>query len=131
MQNVFTRILCIVTATLFVFAQATPVAIGAPRAARDVASSDDTVEGETVSESVRTMSLLRFGAMVSAEPDSTRADSTDAKFKFPDEKKKHLTRDITVFVIVSAFVAAFVINVFLRGNTDIPTDHSPPGKTVP
>ena len=46
-----------------------------------------------------------------AQPDST-------EFEFPEEGKKHLVRDITVFVIVSAFVAYFLIKVFLEGDKD-------------
>jgi hypothetical protein len=46
-----------------------------------------------------------------AQPDTTG-------FDFPEEEEKHLVRDIAVFVIVSAFVAYFLIKVFLEGDTD-------------
>ena len=69
---------------------------------------------------------LRYGAMIASEPDTSQAG-----FEFPEEEKKHLARDITVFVIASAFIAAFVINVFLKGDTDTPPDNRPPGKTIP
>ena len=46
-----------------------------------------------------------------AQPDST-------EFEFPEEEKKHLARDITVFVIASVFVAYFIIKVFLEGDKD-------------
>jgi hypothetical protein len=42
-----------------------------------------------------------------AEPDSSG-------FEFPDDENKHLVRDITVFLIASAFVAVFLIKVFLE-----------------
>ncbi len=76
--------------------------------------------------------FLRDGAMRRADP----PDTTGSVFDFPEEeeekkKTRHLARDITVFVIASAFVAAFVIEVFIRGDTDTPVDNRPPGKTVP
>ncbi len=73
--------------------------------------------------------FLRDGALRAVEP----PDTSRSVFDFPEEEKKnrHLARDITVFVIVSAFVAAFVIEVFLKGDTDTPVDNKPPGKTIP
>jgi hypothetical protein len=60
-----------------------------------------------------------------AQPDST-------EFEFPEEEKKHLARDITVFVIVSAFVAYFLIKVFLEGDKDEgETDDDGNGKEPP
>jgi len=44
-----------------------------------------------------------------------QADSTE--FEFPEDKKKHLYRDIAVFLIISVAVAYFVIKVFLEGDT--------------
>ncbi|MCH7549755.1 MAG: hypothetical protein IH969_09520 [Candidatus Krumholzibacteriota bacterium] len=74
-----------------------------------------------------TESLLRFGAMAySAEP-----DSTGDEFDFPDDEEGHLARDITVFVIVSAFVAFFVIKVFLEGDTDDTGSDDGGGKDIP
>jgi hypothetical protein len=71
--------------------------------------------------------LLRFGALgYAAEPDST-AD----EFEFPEEEKSHLARDITIFVIVSAFVGFFLIKVFLEGDTDDSGGDGGGGKTVP
>jgi hypothetical protein len=71
--------------------------------------------------------LLRFGALgYAAEPDST-AD----EFDFPDEEQSHLARDITIFVIVSAFVGFFLIKVFLEGDTDDSGGDDGGGKTVP
>jgi len=60
-----------------------------------------------------------------AQPDTT-------EFEFPEEERKHLARDITVFVIVSAFVAYFLIKVFLEGDTDEgESDDSGGGKQPP
>jgi len=71
--------------------------------------------------------LLRFGALAyAAEP-----DSTEEGLEFPEEKESHLARDITVFVIVSAFVGYFIIKVFLEGDTDEETTDTPPGKQIP
>ncbi len=62
---------------------------------------------------------------------SALADTTDTEFpEVEEEGRKHLVRDIGVFLIVSAFVAYFVIKVFLEGDTDQP----PPddgGKVIP
>jgi hypothetical protein len=67
--------------------------------------------------------VLAYGALsASAEPDTT-------DFEFPDDEK-HLARDITVWVIASAFVAFFIIKVFLEEDTDEPDDDSPPGKQI-
>jgi hypothetical protein len=65
----------------------------------------------TPSDSARS---LRYAVPMTggyAQPDST-------EFEFPEEEKKHLARDITVFVIVSVFVAYFLIKVFLEGDKD-------------
>ena len=59
-----------------------------------------------------------------------QADSTE--FDFPEDKKKHLYRDIAVFVIISAAVAYFVIKVFLEGDKDEEeTDDGGSGKPPP
>ena len=59
-----------------------------------------------------------------SQPDTT-------EFEFPEDERKHLTRDITVFVIASAFVAYFIIKVFLEGDTDDETEPTKPGKPIP
>jgi len=67
--------------------------------------------------------VLAYGALkASAEPDST-------EFEFPDDEK-HLARDITVWIIASAFVAFFIIKVFLEEDKDETVDTSPPGKQI-
>jgi hypothetical protein len=58
---------------------------------------------------------LRFGAMSYA---LAQTDTTEGGFEFPEEEKSHVWRDVAIFVIVSAFVAYFVIKVFLEGDTD-------------
>jgi hypothetical protein len=83
-----------------------------------------------VSEKTEGLSIgvpLRFAVSLShryAQPDTT-------EYEFPEEEGKHLIRDLTVFVIVSAFVAYFVIKVFLEGDTE---EEAPPpddGKQPP
>ena len=59
-----------------------------------------------------------------AQPDST-------EFEFPEKEEKHLARDITVFVIVSAFVAYFIIKVFLEGDKDEENTDDGGGKDIP
>ena len=71
--------------------------------------------------------ILRYGALGQvAEP-----DSTEDEFEFPDEEKNHLARDITVFVIASAFVAFFIIKMFLEGDTDSSETDDGGGKPIP
>ena len=62
---------------------------------------------------------------------SAEADSTGDEFEFPEDEESHLARDITVFVIVSAFVAFFVIKVFLEGDTDQTETPDGGGKEIP
>ena len=105
----------------------------------DVFADTPLVSGkETADEAARSPSpdsspsdterSLRFAVPVTggyAQPDST-------EFQFPEEEKKHLARDITVFVIVSVFVAYFLIKVFLEGDKDEgETDDGGNGKQPP
>jgi len=70
---------------------------------------------------------LHFSALElgSAQPDTT------SEFEFPEEDNKHLVRDITVFVIVSAFVAFFLIKVFLEDDPPEQPDDDGGGKVIP
>lgn len=70
---------------------------------------------------------LRFGAMSYA---LAQPDTVEGGFEFPEEEKSHTVRDVAVFVIVSAFVAYFIIKVFLEGDEDEGTTDSG-GKDVP
>jgi hypothetical protein len=57
------------------------------------------------------------------------ADTTD--YEFPeDEERKHLWRDVALWVVVAGFVAYFVIKVFLEEEPDGPTPEDP-GKDPP
>ncbi|MDH3216670.1 MAG: hypothetical protein OEN01_10295, partial [Candidatus Krumholzibacteria bacterium] len=47
------------------------------------------------------------------------ADTTG--YEFPEEEEeKHLIRRVALWVVVSGFVAFFIIKVFLQGDTDTP-----------
>jgi hypothetical protein len=59
-----------------------------------------------------------------AQPDTT-------EFEFPEEESKHLARDITIFVIVSVFVAYFIIKVFLEGDKEDEQQEDGNGKVPP
>jgi len=72
--------------------------------------------------------LLRFGAMSYA---LAQTDTTEGGFEFPEEEKSHLVRDVIIFVVVSAFVAYFVIKVFLEGDTDDDGGDDGGGKPIP
>lgn len=92
--------------------------------AADPAPDGATPSSEAVARAVAAGApVLAYGALnASAEPDTT-------EFEFPDDEK-HLARDITVWVIASAFVAFFIIKVFLEKDKDEPVDNSPPGKQI-
>jgi hypothetical protein len=58
-------------------------------------------------------------------------DSSEDEFFLPkEEDNKKLIRDITVFVIVSAFVAFFIIKVFIEKDEDPPPPDNN-GKPLP
>lgn len=59
----------------------------------------------------------------------TYSDTTE--YEFPEEEKKHLYRDIAVFVIVSAFVAYFIIKVFIEQDEEPADNPGPPPKPLP
>jgi hypothetical protein len=66
-------------------------------------------------------------SFVAAPPDTTDEDD----FFLPEETDhKKLVRDIAVFVIVTAFVAYFIIKVFIEKDPDPPPDDSN-GKPIP
>ena len=68
--------------------------------------------------------VLAFGALgATAEPDTS-------EFEFPDDGEKHLARDITVWVIATAFVAFFIVKVFIEQDDEEPEDNTPPGKQI-
>jgi hypothetical protein len=70
---------------------------------------------------------LRYAATMGhtfAEPDTT-------EFEFPEEEESHLARDITVFLIASAFVGYFIIKVFLEGDTEEQEEEDNDGKPTP
>jgi hypothetical protein len=61
------------------------------------------------------------------------ADTTD--YEFPeDEERKHLWRDVVLWLVVAGFVAYFVIKVFLEKEPEAPPDDNggkdPPGTSV-
>jgi hypothetical protein len=94
---------------------------GKPSANAAASLQQDTPKGSSV------RLPLRFGLALDnayTEPDTT-------EFEFPEEEKKHLVRDVTIFVIASVFVAYFVIKVFLEGDTEEEDTPGNGGKDVP
>ncbi len=60
---------------------------------------------------------------------SAFADTTDLEFPEDEEvNQKNLVRDVSIFIVASAFVAFFLIKVFLEGDTQEPPpdDNSKP-----
>jgi hypothetical protein len=91
-------------------------AAGAERAARPGATPPGSLEGTQVSYRLR--DAVPASSLVAAPPDTTEDD-----FFLPEETdNKNLVRDITVFVIVTAFVAYFIIKVFIENDPDPPPD---------
>jgi hypothetical protein len=110
-------------------AVAAPVAHGSRTAGEAAAwhAAPAPVSTATVADAVSAgVPVLALGGLESAgaEPDTT-------EFEFPDEDKKHLARDITVWLIASAFVAFFIVKVFIEKDEETPPDNKPPGKTIP
>lgn len=110
------------------------VACGLPRPAaragslpRGAGTSSDAAAMEDSGGSPRVPAegpVLALGALSAyAEPDTT-------EFDFPEDESDTLVRDITVWVIASAFVAYFIIKVFLEEDKDEPVDNTPPGKQI-
>jgi hypothetical protein len=91
-----------------------------------IAKGEDTAERAAswrIAEgpgSAQEFSSLQFAQV---EPDTT-------EFQFPEEKGKHLYRDIAVFVVASVFVAVFIIKVFLEKDKDETPDTGTGGKGI-
>lgn len=82
------------------------------------------VDGEDAEGEADTINSLA-GAIPTAyvQPDTT-------EFEFPEDETKHLTRDITIFVIAAAFVGYFIVKVFLQGDTE-EEEEEKKGKEIP
>ena len=104
-----------------------PAGAASPSAAARTPSSGSAIKPHGGRLSVDAANALRYGAFgYAAQP-----DSTEDEFEFPEDKESHLARDITIFVIVSAFVAFFIIKVFLEGDTDETDSTDGGGKPIP
>ncbi len=91
------------------------------------ATGDDAVASAPVSTPPSgTFNSLRYDGWKAA---FARSDSTG--YEFPeDEDDDHLIRDVAVFVVVAAFLAFFIVKVFLEGDeADPPVDDG--GKEIP
>jgi hypothetical protein len=82
-----------------------------------------TVTGREVEAGQPVLAMGAFAAGY-ADPDTT-------EFDFPEDEHKHLVRDIAAWVIASAFVAYFIIKVFIEKDKTSSPDDKPPGKTIP
>jgi hypothetical protein len=62
---------------------------------------------------------------------SAAADTTDLEFPEEEEEDtKHVFRDVGIFIVVSAFLAFFLVKVFIEGDEE----EAPPednGKEIP
>jgi hypothetical protein len=58
-------------------------------------------------------------------------DTTDDGFTLPEEKsKKQLTKEIVMWVVVAAFVAFFIVKVFINSGDDSSGDSGSNGKPI-
>jgi len=115
MQHLITRIVAIIVTVSF-----TSLIVTLPRAGM----AETFGYGKPTADAAAVLKLSASGGFfASSDPDST-------EFQFPEEDN-HLVRDITVFVIVSAFVAFFLIKVFLEGDTDEENGGDDGGKPPP
>jgi hypothetical protein len=88
--------------------------------AAPVAGSEKTAAGHFLRDAVAS-------AGFAAQPPDTVTDD----FYLPEETdKKKLYRDIAVFVVAAAFVAYFIIKVFIEKDEE-PADDGDDGKDVP
>jgi len=100
---------------------------GGAATAAEAAKSGTTAERRVSEREVEAgQPVLAMGAFAAGyvDPDTT-------EFDFPEDDHKHLARDITVWVIASAFVAYFIIKVFIEKDDEPAPDDKPPGKTIP
>ena len=59
------------------------------------------------------------------------AYSDTTEYEFPEEEGKHLYRDIAVFVVVTVFLAFFIIKVFIEEDEPPEEDGGGGGKPIP
>ena len=91
--------------------------------------SDEIASFAIVSKSAKQQSSSDSPYMNTAamQPDSASSGNMDYG---KEEKNGHLIRDISVFLIVSAFVGYFLIKVFIEGETTEPSSNNN-GKVIP
>jgi hypothetical protein len=119
---------CIIAAGLPRRAPATAALRGGASSPDSAASLDLDTAGNPPAPSSRHRvpgaPVLALGAL------NAYADPDTSEFQFPEDDSETLVRDITVWVIASAFVAYFIIKVFLEEEDDEPEDEGPPGKRI-
>ncbi len=104
-----------------------PVSAGDERPAVEESSAPATRGADVAVASYRLRDAIPVAGFVAAPPDTTDEDD----FFLPEETdRRKLMRDITVFLIASAFVAVFIIKVFIEKDEE-PEPVRPPGKSVP
>ncbi len=107
----------------------TVVAVGIPRpssAAPDAPAATPLAAAKRASTHLL-RDAIPIASFVAPPPDSTEDDDF---FLPPETDKKKLFREITVFLIVSAFVAYFIIKVFLEKDKPAPAEPTN-GKPIP
>jgi hypothetical protein len=102
---------------------------GAATADAAVSRTDSTLpstpEATSVAEAAaKGQPVLAMGAL------NAYADPDTSEFEFPEDENKHLVRDITVWLVAAAFVAFFIIKVFIEEDEEAPPDDTPPGKQI-
>lgn len=117
MINLKQTLAVVLTVALIIYTLPRPVRAQSVQAAASAADVGATSHATTVAT---VEPLLRIALAPAATSGFAQADSTE--FEFPAEDRSHLARDITIFVIVSVFVAFFIIKVFIEDEPDEPDD---------
>jgi hypothetical protein len=100
---------------------------GASTGARDTVATARAEAPVAVAAAPYTLrDAIPMAGFVAAPPDT----GDDDFFLPPETDKKKLVRDVTVFLIVSVFVAYFIIKVFIEKDKETPPP-APNGKPVP
>jgi hypothetical protein len=96
--------------------------VAGKRTADEAASFRDDAPGVT-----DVVPSLKYAAPLS----NSFAQTDTTEFEFPEKEETHLARDITIFVIASAFIAYFIIKVFLEGDKEEGETTDDGGKDYP
>jgi hypothetical protein len=121
------HLLCWTTAWL-VFPKS-PIAAG--EIGEGARTSDQAAVPELSADPITDFTLAGWKPSYSFLANSAPADTTELEFPIEEEEnRKHLIRDIGIFIVVSAFLAFFIVKVFIEEEEEAPPPEDP-GKEIP